>query len=396
MATLRDHLRRRLRSSSGSGPIGADSPHTTAVDSVTPPAPGAPGHPRPATIYRLETPVETSLVPASNRALTGNPEDRYRSLIDPQNPPPAPISPAEAETIRAYLDESQAAATRDAYQSDLADFAAWCAARGLSALPAEPQTVTRYLVARAEALKVSTLTRRLSAISQAHQARNLDSPTASLLVRKTFAGIRRTRGADQQGKAPLLPDDLRLMVSELDDSPTGRRDRALLLLGFAGAFRRSELVSLDLADLQFRREGIIVTLRRSKTDQDGQGQLRGIPRGRDKALCPVRAVEAWVAAAGLVEGPLFRAIDRHGNLSDVALADFHVVRVIKRLTAAIGLEPEDYGGHSLRAGLATAAAAAGKEERDIMRQTGHKSVAMVRKYIRPGELFRGNAADGLL
>jgi integrase len=165
-----------------------------------------------------------------------------------------------------------------------------------------------------------------------------------------------------------------------------------LLLGFAGAFRRSEIVALDVGDLVVRREGLVVTLRRSKTDQEGQGVVKGIPRGRHAPTCPVRAVGAWIAAAGLTEGPLFRPIDRHGTIRPQRLADFHVARLIKRLAVACGLDASQYSGHSLRAGLATAAAAVGVAERAIMRQTGHRSERMLRRYIRDGALFRENAA----
>lgn len=371
MATLREHLRRHLH------PLGS----------------GRPGPDRPPPIYLTTPPVETSLT----RVPTGSAEDRYGDLIDPQTPPPAPLSTAEAEQLRGYLDDSQAANTRDAYRADWAHFTTWCDELHLASLPAQPATVARYLVALVETgRKVATLTRRLSAISQAHQAAGHDSPTASLAVRKVFAGIKRRHGTQQEAKAPVLPADLKLMVAELDDTPAGKRDRALLLLGFAGAFRRSELVALDVADLEVQRAGLIVTIRRSKTDQEGQGERLGVPRGRDKALCPVRAVEAWIAAGDLVEGPLFRPIDRHGNVRSQRLADFTVVRVVKRLAAAVGLDPDLYGGHSLRAGLATAAAAAGVEERVIMKQTRHTSTRTLRKYIRDGELFKNNAADGLL
>lgn len=395
MPTLHEAIARRLatrKAQPATGRTGDDRAEGQAVDwGISPPS-------RP--IYLAEAPVETALVcpPAAvpDRALTPHPEDRKAALIDPQTPPPAPISPAEAATIRDYLDAAQAEATRAGYRSDLAHFTTWCEARSLGSLPAEPATVARYLADLAQdGYAVATLERRLAAISQAHQARDLDTPTRSLAVRKVFAGIRRRHGAAQHGKAPLLPDDLVLMIAELDESPTGLRDKALLLLGFAGAFRRSELVGLDVADLQLRRDGLVVTLRRSKTDQEGQGIVKGIPRGK-KGRCPVRAVEAWLAAASISEGPMFRPIDRHGNVRPQRLADYHVARLVKRLAEACGLDPAAYAGHSLRAGLVTAAAQAGAEERDIMRQTGHKSERTLRKYIREANLFRDNAADGLL
>lgn len=331
------------------------------------------------------------LAEASEADLPAIIDATYDPATDPHNP-----TPDEARQIWEYLDASRAQATHDAYRADVADYTTWCEARGLLAIPGQPGTVARYLVDRAATHKVSTLTRRLTAISQTHQARGCESPTSSALVRKVFAGIRRVKGTAQKGKAPLLPDDLRAMDAHYGPGLIGLRDRALLLLGFAGALRRSELVGLDLADLDERPQGLVITLRHSKTDQDGEGMRKGIPRGRYPATCPVRAVAAWVEAASLTDGPLFRPIDRHGRVSSERLADYSVVRVVKRLTQAIGLDPDDYGGHSLRAGLATAAAAAGVHERDIMRQTGHRSVAMLRRYIREGELFRDNAAAGLL
>lgn len=379
-----------------------NSPATTGPASGPPAAPAAvdSGHsPRP--IYLGETPVDTSLVAAdprsSDRVPTPDPADETRIENKTLSIPVSPIAPAEAARLRAYLDAAQAAATRDGYRSDLEHFTTWCVTNGHSALPATAATVARYVAdLAAGGYKVATLERRLAAISGAHHAAGLDTPTKSLAVRTVMQGIRRTHGTAQDAKAPLLPADLALMVAELDDSLAGKRDKALLLLGFAGAFRRSELVGLDVSDVRTTAQGLIVTLRRSKTDQEGAGVQKGIPRGRDKALCPVRALDAWTKAAGITEGPLFRPVDQVGRVGEKRLADYHVVRVIKRLVEAIGLDPELYGGHSLRAGLATAAAQAGAEERDIMRQTGHKSEKMVRKYIRGAKLFDKNAADGLL
>lgn len=340
--------------------------------------------------YLAETPLETSLIPTGTRSDW----DRKENLIDPN---PAPIAPAEADQLRRYLDASSAQSTRDGYASDLAHFAAWCADQHLASLPATSATVARYLAALAQAgYKVATLERRLAAISSAHQSAGHDTPTTGVAVRKILAGIKRTHGTARDGKAPLLPDDLRKMIALLDDRPAGLRDRALLLVGFAGAFRRSELMALDAGDVRQVKEGLIITLRQSKTDQEGAGQTRGIPRGRHAETCPVRALQAWLKAAEITDGPLFRPVDKAGRVSDARLADFHLVRLIKRLTEAIGLDPDLYGGHSLRVGLATAAALAGANERDIMRQTGHKSEKMVRHYIRNAELFRDNAADGLL
>lgn len=333
--------------------------------------------------------MDTSLVPREPNS--------SRSITLSSHAPAAPLGPAETQRLRDLIADATAPATRRAYAADWADFASWCAEFGLASLPAEPATVARYAAALdARGLKVATIRRRLAAITVAHRARDLEPPARALVVRKVMTGITRRQGAAQDAKAPVLPDDLRAMVAELDDSPRGLRDKALLLLGFAGAFRRSELVALQVEDLQLRREGLVVTIRRSKTDQEGAGVQLGIPKGRDRGLCPVRAVDAWLKAAQLAEGPLFRPIDRHGRIKPKALDALEVWRLVKRLAEAVGLDPADYGGHSLRAGLATAAAAAGAEERDIMRQTRHKSERMVRKYIRGARLFERNAADGLL
>jgi integrase len=189
-----------------------------------------------------------------------------------------------------------------------------------------------------------------------------------------------------------LTDDIRAMVAATPQSFLGTWDRALLLVGFAGAFRRSELVALDREDVEVTREGLVVTLRRSKTDQDGAGRRVAIPYGTNPETCPVRALESWLAATGIDAGALFRPVNRHGHMQPGRLSGFAVALVVKRYAAAARLDPAKYAGHSLRAGLATAAAIGGAPERSIMNQTGHRSTAMVRRYIRDGNLFRENAA----
>ena len=291
-----------------------------------------------------------------------------------------------------YANLAKTPNTRRAYRADWADFTAWCRVHGRTPLPAVPETVALYLSALADHRKTSTLARRLSAISQAHQVAGYPSPTKDQSVRAVAAGLRRAQGTAQEGKAPTVTADVRRMVDALPGTLMGRRDRALLLLGFAGAFRRSELVALDVADVAERPEGLAVTIRRSKTDQEGAGRTVGIPYGSHYESCPVRALRAWLAAAGIAHGPLFQAIDRHGNLLPGRLSAQGVARAVKRAAVAAKLDPAKYAGHSLRAGLATAAAEAGVSERAIMAQTGHKSLPMVRKYIRGGSLWRENAA----
>jgi len=304
-----------------------------------------------------------------------------------------PIAVREtAARARDYLRAARSPNTLRAYRADWADFTAWCARRRLDPLPAEPATVALYLTDLAETCKPSTLQRRISAIAQAHSAAGHQPPTQNHAVRGVWAGIRRVKGTAQTRKAPAVTAEVRRMVETLPTGLAGARDRALLLLGFAGAFRRSELVSLDLADVASTRDGLVVTLRRSKTDQEGQGRLVGIPYGGRPATCPVRAYEDWLVASGIAQGPLFRAVNRHGALSQARLSDRAVALVVKRAAAAAGLDPARYAGHSLRAGLVTAAAAAGVSERVIMTQTGHRSVTMVRRYIRDASLFEENAA----
>ncbi len=293
---------------------------------------------------------------------------------------------------RDYARGARAANTRRAYRADWADFTAWCQERGRSALPAAPETVALYLADRAEHCKTSTLQRRLVAIAQAHKAAELESPTTHASVRAVWSGIRRTHGTAQIGKQAAVTADVRAMVATLPDALPGWRDRALLLLGFAGAFRRGELVALDVADITSTRDGLVVTVRRGKTDQEGQGRQVGIPYGSRLLTCPVRAVEHWRVATGITSGPLFRPINRHGQVRPTRLTDQSVALIVKRAAEAAGLDAARYAGHSLRAGLATAAAAAGVSERAIMAQTGHKSVPMVRRYIRDGSLFNENAA----
>jgi integrase len=234
---------------------------------------------------------------------------------------------------------------------------------------------------------------RLVVIAQAHKAANLPTPTGGSLVRRTHAGIRRTIGTAQTGKAPTVVEDLKRMLSRVPATRVGLRDRALLLLGFAGGFRRCELVALNVDDLEFSAAGLIVNLRRAKTDQEGAGRRLGIPYGASEKTCPVRSVQAWLESARIADGAVFRSLDRFQRVQPRRLSDKAVARIVKRRAAAVGLDPKRYGGHSLRAGLATSAAAGGASERVIMAQTGHRSADMVRRYIREADLFKSNAAS---
>ena len=299
------------------------------------------------------------------------------------------------ESANAYAAEARSENTRKAYGSDWAAFEAWTGAQGAKALPASPALVASYLAALADAgRKPSTIGRALVAISQAHKLAGHPSPRAGAMVGETMRGIRNSKGCAPVQKAPVVVDVLKAMVATLPGSLLGLRDRALLVLGFAGGFRRSELVGLTVADLTFSDDGIAVRLTRSKTDQAGEGRMVPIPFGSAKGTCPVRTVRAWLDAAGIVEGRVFRAVDKHGHVA-AELSGKAVGLVVKRRATAAGLEASRFGGHSLRAGLVTSAAKAGKSEATIAKTTGHRSVAILRSYVRNARLFDDAAAEGI-
>jgi site-specific recombinase XerD len=286
------------------------------------------------------------------------------------------------ESVTRYARASRAESTLRRYRSDWADFQRFCQRNWLDSLPAAPATVAAYISACADGgkLKAGSIQRRVSAIAAFHQVHGDMSPTSSAEVKLTLAGVRRTLGVAQQGKAPALTADIAAMVARLPTKLIGVRDRALLLIGFAGAFRRSELVALNANDIEFREDGLKVTIRKSKTDQEGAGQVIGIAHG--SKLCPVSAVKAWLTAAQIAAGPIFRHVDRHGHILD-RMSPEAVAIVVKRYAAAAGLDPAKYAGHSLRAGLVTQArherrAGAGHHEADAPQERRHASP------VRPG------------
>jgi integrase len=297
------------------------------------------------------------------------------------------------EAARGFARASRAKRTLEAYRADWAAFAGWCDAHGLASLPAAPETVALYLSARAsEGRKVATLARSLAAISQAHKAAGLTSPRGAAPVQEVWKGIRRTLGTAQRQVAPILPAHLRAISAALPASLLGARDRALLLLCYAGAFRRSEVAGLEVADLAFTAEGLEVTLRRSKTDQEGRGAKKILHFGANPDTCPVRAVRAWLEAAQLEAGPVFREVTKHGRVGTAALTGRSIARIVKRSAQAAGFEAAQFSGHSLRAGLVTAAALADVPESEIREVTGHRSSAMVQRYIRAARLYKNRAA----
>lgn len=304
------------------------------------------------------------------------------------------------DAAREYAEAARSYNTRRAYRADWMDFQTWCNRRGLTWLPALPETVALYISERAGSLKTSSIRRRLSSISQAHQEAGYDTPTAAAGVRQVWKGICNTNGTSQEGKAPAVAAEIVRMLdavptSILTSNPRARelliaRDRALLLLGFLGAFRRSELVALTTEDLRIGSSGMTVQIRRSKTDQAGEGQQLAILYQPDQRHCAIRCVKSWLKAASIESGPVFRAVDRHGRMGAAALAPHTVARVVKRTARLAGLDEERYSGHSLRAGLATSAAAAHADDRAIMRQTRHRDRKTLDKYVREASLFRDN------
>ncbi len=292
--------------------------------------------------------------------------------------------------VGAFIEAGIAPATRRAYRSDLDHFLAWG-----GAIPATDAQVAAYVAAHADTLKVATLTRRLAAISVAHEAQGYSSPVRSPLVRATMRGIRRERGVAQRQAKPLLREDLFAVLAAMGDSLKDARDRALLLIGFAGGFRRSELCAINCTSIERVHQGLIVTLPRSKTDQDAQGRKIGIPFGRTK-WCPVHALDRWLDRAGIAEGSIFRRVDRHGRVFAEGMSPEAVCLIVRERVAAAGYDPRPFSGHSLRAGLATSAAQAGVPTWKIRAQTGHASDTTLSRYVRDGQLFTGNAIGLLL
>ncbi len=296
------------------------------------------------------------------------------------------LSEAAETFIRASISDN----TRKAYRADLAHYTAWG-----GTLPAIPEQVACYLADHADTLATSSLARRVATLSKVHAANEWPNPCQSEVVRATIRGIKRVKGTAQGQAKPLLREDLFLVLDAMGDTPRDQRDRALLLIGWAGGFRCSELVGFDHADINDVREGLILTLRRSKTDQTGHGRKIGIPLGRTRH-CPVAALTAWRDILTDDAGPLFRPVDRHSNISTDRIRSDAVSTILRDRVRGAGIAPDGYSGHSLRAGLTTSAIKAGVPAYKVRAQTGHASDAMLSRYVRDGEMFDGNAAGALL
>lgn len=299
-----------------------------------------------------------------------------------------------AERASGYAEASTSENTRRAYRAAWTDFTAWCAQRQLCPLPAAEATVGMFLADRAGNMKMSSLRLRLAAISMAHKAKGQQLDTRTPQISAVMRGIARTHGSAVTKKAPATLDVVRDAVRALGRE--GRlkyvRDRVILLLGFAAALRRSELVAIDIEDLRFTAEGLVLTLPRRKTDQEGLGTEIGVPLGSDPQYCPVTAVRALIEVAELEAGPLFCSVMKGGTMKASRMTDRDVARAIQAAVGLAGYDAATFGGHSLRSGFATTAGRAGVPERIIMLQTGHKSLPVLRGYIRRGSLFKENAA----
>lgn len=316
---------------------------------------------------------------------------------------PAPVTvesaPALAEALRERVDAFARAeksdATLRAYRSDAAAFDAWARGVGLPPFPADPETVAGFVVAEAErGVKASTISRRAAAIRYAHRAAGHPDPTDNEYVRRVMRGIRRTIGTAANQKAPATAEIVAAMLSHCPPTLAGKRDRAILALGFSGAFRRSELAALEVRDLLEVAEGLRVLIRRSKTDQEGAGQEIAILHGRH--IRPVAAVQDWLRAAGIEDGPVFRAVSRSGRVRAEALTCRSIADIVKRYAAAVGHDAADFSGHSLRAGFVTTAAERDVNESRIMDVTRHRDSRTVRGYIRRASLFKGHAGASFL
>ncbi len=296
------------------------------------------------------------------------------------------------------LQSSKANNTVRAYKSDFNDFGLFCVKNGFKSLPTEPNIVSLYLTyLSTKDTKISTLKRRLVSIGVIHKLKGhyLDTKHPSII--ENIMGIKRRKGSIQKGKKPILINNLKEIINVIDELKREEikkiRDRSIILIGFSGGFRRNEIVSLDFDDLDFVTEGIKINLKRSKTDQYGEGTVKGLPYFENSRYCPVLSIQKWIEISKISSGPLFRRFTKGSNLSENRLTDQTVALLIKEYLQLAGIDSKNYSGHSLRSGFATAAAESGAEERSIMAMTGHKSTEMVRRYIKEANLFKNNALN---
>ena len=300
------------------------------------------------------------------------------------------------ENAQGFLTTTVADSTKEIYARDWKGFVRWCDGLGLPHLPSSPDVVACYFTSLAmKDFRVTTIRRHCAAIAAVHREAGYPAPTSHPAIKELLRGITRQIGSPAKPVDALLSEDIKRMAAALPNTFMGARDKALILIGFAGAFRRSEIVGLNVDDVSNRDEGIVLLLRHSKTDQQGKGRWVGIPYGKNPDTCPVTALRLWLEVSGLTEGAIFRGLDKHNHLVSDRLSRRSVGNVIKRAAEAAGLDPEKYSGHSLRSGHCTQASRAGVAEHIIAQQTGHKSMSSLKRYIRLGRIFEENSADAL-
>jgi site-specific recombinase XerD len=307
------------------------------------------------------------------------------------------IKALQEETLL-NLQSSKANNTVRAYKSDFKDFGIFCAQNGFKSLPSEPKIVSLYLTyLSTKDAKMSTLKRRVVSIGVIHKLKGFYLDTKHPSIVENIMGIKRRKGSVQKAKKPILINSLKKIINAIDEQKKDEikkfRDRSIILIGFSGGFRRNEIVSLDCDDLDFLPEGLKINLRRSKTDQFGEGLTKALPYFDSSQYCPVVSLKKWIEVSKIVSGPVFRRFTKGSKLSNNRLTDQTVALLIKEYLQLAGIDSKNYSGHSLRSGFATSAAESGVEERNIMAMTGHKSTEMVRRYIKEANLFKNNALN---
>ncbi|ODN41870.1 tyrosine-type recombinase/integrase [Piscirickettsia litoralis] len=328
--------------------------------------------------------------------------------------PQSEIATSLSSASKRFLENTLAQATKRGYAADLKIFIAWTEIHQLSAIPATPETIANFLadqasgvlsvwlkkenrLANGRAASVATLRRRLAAIKYAHKLNQIEpSPTDTAQVRETLKGIRRTLGAKPQAKSALMSQDIQLLMTHIPKTVTGQRDQAILLLGFAGALRRSELIALEVSDVEIQQNGMLVYIRTSKTDQDKQGQVIGIARSENTAHCPVRAIEQWLKSSAIFSGPIFRRIFKNGKIATTAMSGQAISDIVKNYCRLAHLDASRFGAHSLRRGFVTSAAKAQVDPFRIMAVTRHKRLETVKRYVDEANLISDYPGADLL
>ena len=303
----------------------------------------------------------------------------------------------QEETLK-NLKSSKASNTIRAYKSDFKDFVLFCIKNGFKNLPSDPKIVSLYLThLSTKEVKLSTIKRRLVSIGVIHKMKGHYLDTKHPVIVENLLGIKRRKGTIQKGKKPILINELRNILKVIDQQKTEDikklRDKSIILIGFSGGFRRNEIVSLDYEDLDFVSEGLKITVKRSKTDQFGEGYIKALPYFEESIYCPVTTLKRWLNVSKIIKGPIFRRFSKGSKLTSNRLTDQTVALIIKDYLNKTGIDSKNYSGHSLRSGFATSAAESGAEERSIMSMTGHKSTEMVRRYIKEANLFKNNALN---